>query len=344
MRYSSLFLALLATPAAAEVPQVVTDIAPVHSVVAYVMQGVGTPSLLIPPGSSPHGYSMRPSEARALAKADLVVWVGHGLTPWLEEPIDSLAPNAQRIELTDLPEMVLLPYREGVSFAEDPHDHGHDDHDDHDKEHADHDDHDKEHADHDDHDKEHAEHGHKDEHDAHDHEAAEGMDPHLWLDPKNAATIALALAKQLGESDPENASIYMKNALQFQGLLEDTETQISGMLSPVNQARFIVFHDAFQYFEARFGIEATASVAEGDAAKPGAGRISDLQARLEEKGAVCAFSEPQMNTDILGTVTEGQTTNVAILDPLGASLTPGPDLYPQLLRDMAEAMVSCLSS
>ncbi|MEW9918508.1 zinc ABC transporter substrate-binding protein [Marimonas sp. MJW-29] len=320
MRRLLCLILFVASPLHAEAPRVATDIAPVHSLVAQVMQGVGEPDLVIPPGASPHGYAMRPSEARALGAADLVVWVGPALTPWLEEPLDSLAPHARRLSLMEGQGLTLLPFREGAAW-EDAHDHGHDDHG------------------HDDHAHEKHEHGHDHGHSETHHGYA---DPHLWLDPVNGAQALALIAGALADADPENADRYHANARAGQDRLAALTQELAATLEPVSGRPFIVFHDAFHYFEARFGIEARGAVSAGDAAEPGAARISELRAHLAKTEAKCAFSEPQMNVGVLETVIEGQGTRVAVLDPLGSSLPLGPDLYPDLLGALAATMVSCL--
>ncbi|GLQ26277.1 zinc ABC transporter substrate-binding protein [Sulfitobacter pacificus] len=375
MRFLFLALSLLPAVARADVPAVAVDIAPVHSLVSRVMQGVGTPDLVIPAGASPHGYAMRPSEARSLSGADLVVWVGAGLTPWLADPIEALAPNAEKLALMDAQGMSLLGFREGAGFGEAGHDHGHghDDHghddkdheghDDHaheDKDHEGHDDHaheDKDHEGHDDHaheDKDHEghdDHAHEDKdhegHDDHGHEGhahhGDGQDPHIWLDPANAAVALDAIAKALAALDPGNAPTYLENAQQGQAELAELTQELTSQLSEAKGRPFIVFHDAYHYFEARFGTEAVAAVSAGDAATPGPARISALRAQVTEAAPVCAFAEPQMNTALLQTVFEGQDTKLAMLDPLGATLTPGPDLYGEMIRGIATSMAECLN-
>lgn len=351
--------------AQAETPRVATDIAPVHSIVSQVMQGVGEPALIIPPGASPHGYAMRPSEARALAAADLVVWVGPTLTPWMIEPLDALAGDARTIALEDVPGINLMPFRTGTSFDAHDHDHGHsdghsDDHaekDDHtqDKAHAheeDHDhtqeaehDHDAEHKD--DHDHGHSETDHDDgqkDHDDHAH-GTDGQinDPHLWLDPANGMAAMTHLAAVLSEMDPANAETYVANAAAGVARLQQVSEQIAAQLAPLEGQPFIVSHDAYHYFEARFGVEASAAVSPGDAATPGAARVAALRAHVTETGAVCAFAEPQMNTALLATVVEGAGTQLGTLDPLGVDLEPGADLYPAMLQGLADGLTACLT-
>ena len=257
--------------ATADVPAVAVDIAPVHSLVARVMQGVGEPSLIVKPGASPHEYSLRPSEANALQEADLVFWMGEDLTPWMENAVETLATNAAVTTLLEVDETNLLEFREGALFeAHDHDDHEDEDHDDHDHdEHAeadehDHDDHDKhDEHDHDDHDDQaeredhdHEEHAEKDEHghdDHDDHAGHEGHDhgehdPHAWLSPQNASAWLNVIAAQLSAAAPENAGAYFANAAEGRAELETLVSDVNAILDPVRGGSFIVFHDAYQYF------------------------------------------------------------------------------------------------
>mgnify|MGYP003133352030 FL=1 len=391
-------LASAASPLWADVPAVATDIAPVHALVSQVMEGVGTPDLIVPPRGSPHGYAMRPSEARALSGADLVVWVGPLLTPWLADPLESLASSASHLALLEQPGTRVLAFREGATFE--AHDHGdegdedhggeehaekgddqethdHDAHGDeaheehhhekHDDEEHDHEEHDDEEHDHEGHDHEqhdHDAHGHEghddagqddaghdapapDEgHDDHGHDEAHahsGVDPHVWLDPQNGQLWLGQIAEALAELDPDNAAQYRENAAAAQAELAALEEDIAETLAPVKSRPFIVFHDAYHYFEARFDIEARGAISENDARAPGAARVSELRDLVAESGAKCVFAEPQFNPGLIAAVTEGQGTGTGTLDPLGADLEPGAALYADLLRGMAENMAACLS-
>jgi len=346
-------LMMTAAPVFAEPPKVVTDIAPVHALVAQVMDGVAMPELIIPPNASPHGYAMRPSEARNLAQADVVVWVGPTLTPWLKGPIDTLGAEAVELVLADVNGITMLPFREGEAFEHHDHDHGND--------HADEEDHAEEeghteeeghadeggHAHDDDHGDEEA-HDHDDDHDhgeADDRDDAhkEGSsDPHLWLDPENASIWLTAIATTLATADPENANIYHDNATKGQVAIALQEKAIAAQLAPLAGKPFVVLHDGFHYFEAHFGVEAIAAVSAGDAAKPGAARIASLRAQLADSGVRCAFTEPQINASLLETVTEGLDVKIGILDPLGANLPLGPGHYAALLGAMADSFEDCL--
>ena len=336
-----LMASLLSTAALAEVPQVATDIAPVHSLLAQVMGDLGAPALIVRPGASPHGYAMRPSEAQALEQADLVVWIGEGLTPWLEGPVETLGEGAAVLELMSVEGTILHDYREGATFA--AHDHGeHEGHDhdaakghDHDHDHA----HDKAEAhDHDhDHDHDKAE-SHAGDHAGHDHS---GADAHAWLDPANGRVWLGAIAAELSRLDPENAAAYAANAAEGQAELTALEAELTKLLAPMAETEFVVFHDAYQYFERRFGLAAAGAISFSDASAPSAGRIAELREAVADLGAACVFAEPQFSSGLVETVF-GDSARVGLLDPLGQDMAPGADLYPQVLRSMAGAFTTCL--
>ena len=495
----SLAASLLGGTALADVPRVASDIAPVHSLVAQVMQGLGTPDLIVPAGESPHGFSMRPSSAAALQNADVVFWIGHDLTPQLEDAIETLADDASVTELLEVDDIALLDFREGALFE--AHDHGdHEDHDGHAHgEHAfewagvfeldagtynwsfakvdgdyadpamkmvilpgadieaveedaeglleaeasepkmggdalvpnsvaytltfdeskdmtvfsvtvaepgsyafftehmpfefeadehffkdnagvdvepvsqepdvDHHDHDHghgedKHADHDAHDhdghehddEDHAEHdhdGHKDEehahedHDDHGHDDHAGHDhgdhdPHAWLSPQNAKVWLNVIAAQLSAADPENAGTYYANAAAARANMDTLMSEVDAALAPKRGGSFIVFHDAYQYFEVDFDFPASGAISIGDASDPSPARIAEIQARIKDEGVDCVLAEPQFNPGLVATVLDGTDANTSIIDPLGASLEIGADLYPQLIRNMANTLVECL--
>lgn len=323
---------LAAGTAAAAPPEVATDIPPVHSLVARVMQGVGEPSLLVLPGGSPHTHAMRPSEARALAGADTVVWMGGRLTPWLDRAVGSLGSEAVSVELLEAPGTVLLSYREGAGFAA-GHDAGGHSPSESPEEHR------REHA-HDEAEREH-EHEHEEAGDAHEH-AHGDIDPHAWLDPMNARAWLGTIAEALAAADPANAEAYRLNAAAGQAELDSLVEELSAELAAVRDVPFIVYHDGYRYFEERFGIEAAGAISLGDATSPSASRIAEIRDVVRQTGAVCVFAEPQFSEALVGTVTEGTEARAATLDPVGAAIEPGPELYPQLLRAIVEAMVGCL--
>jgi zinc transport system substrate-binding protein len=286
-------LALLAAPPAlAEPPQVVTDIAPVHSLVSMVMGELGTPILLLDAAQDPHHVTLRPSQARALTDAAAVVWIGPALTPWLEKPVGTLSDSATIVTLMDAPGTTLI--------AAEDHDH--------------------------------AEDGHEDDH--HD-----GTDPHAWLDPHNAALWLISITATLQALDPENSETYAVNARTASAAIDQAEADIAARLAPYRDARFVVAHDAFAYFAGRFGLDLGNAISASDAAPPSAARMAELHDALE--GVTCGFREPQQNPAALDALLAGTEIPQAILDPLGTALAPGPELYPDLLRAMADNIAAC---
>ena len=312
---SSLSLFSFISSAEAE-PKVVTSIKPIHSLVSYVMDGVGRPDLLVDGSSSPHTFQLKPSHATMLQEADIVFWIGEDLESFLETPLDSIAANAKRVTLMDSDQIELLKFREKNVF-----DDHHDDHDEH-EDHADgHDDHD-EHEGHDDHAHHHGEH-----------------DIHFWLDPEIAKSIVNITARELSEIDPNNKSTYEKNAANA---IDDLEELINVTRSKINSdATYIVFHDAYQYFEQRFGIEVIGALTVNPEVLPGAKQLSEIREVIEHENVNCLFSEPQFNPSIANTIAKDTGIKSAVLDPLGAELEPGKDLYFELISDMASSFENC---
>lgn len=340
MRNAVAVAALLAVTGAAwaEVPKVTADITPVHGLVARVMQGIGEPALVVPPGASPHGYAMRPSEARALDQADVVFWLGKSLTPWLQGPLEQLAGDAHRVELLEAEGTTVLPFREGARFEAHADDDEHGDHDDHDG----HEDHGESHDDPDDHasHEDHENHGHEEHADAHGHDH-EGADPHAWLLPANAQAWLDVIAEGLAEHDPENAVAYKANAEAGKQEIADTVASVSAVLQPFRARQFIVFHDAYQYYERGFGLSAAGAISLSDATRPSPARIAEVRDVVAELNVSCVFSEPQFNPGLVATVLDGTGAGTAVLDPLGAKLEAGPQFYPALLQDLGAAIAGC---
>ncbi|PWJ17532.1 zinc ABC transporter substrate-binding protein [Jannaschia seohaensis] len=322
--------ALLSSTALADAPRVAADIAPVHSLVARVMEGVDTPALVIPAGASPHEYSLRPSEARTLQDADLVFWTGEDLTPWLADALGTLAEGAEVTALLDAEGVTLLPMREGALFE--AHDHGEEDHDEHEHDEHGHDDHGHDDDGHDD-----EEHGH-DDHAGHAHGE---HDTHAWLAPDNAAAWLDVIAGKLSAADPANAETYLANAAAGRAEIEALSAEIETTLAPVRGRSFLVFHDAYQYFETTFGLSAAGAISLSDATDPSPARIAEIQARVTGAGIDCVLSEPQFNAALVATVLDGTEAGTAVMDPLGSGLEPGPMLYPQMMRNLAQALADC---
>ena len=323
---------LAATAACADAPKVVASIKPVHSLVAAIMQGVGTPNLIVEGAASPHTYSLKPSNAKTLENADVIFWVGHGLEAFLEKPLESLASKARVVALDNAPGLEKLAFREGGAFE--AHDHG-------DNDEADAHQHGKgEHA------------GGAHDHDAqggtagshhHDHDEGE-FDMHLWLDPANAKVMAVEIEKTLAAIDPANAKTYAANAKALDARLDALDTELAATVAPIKDKPFIVFHDAYQYFEHRYGVKVAGSITVSPESMPGAERISQIHAKVKQLNATCVFAEPQFEPRLVKVVTEGTAARSATLDPEAATLTEGPDLYFTLMRGIAASLKTCLGS
>ena len=298
-------------------PKVVTSIKPLHSLVSYVMNGVGRPDLLVDGSSSPHTFQLKPSHATMLQEADIVFWIGEDLESFLETPLDSIAANAKRVTLMESDKIDLLKFREKNVFDEHE---GHDEHDQHD-----------EHDEHDEHE------GH-DGHDEHAHHHGE-FDIHFWLDPEIAKTIVNITANELSEIDPVNKSTYESNA---QDAINDLDRLIDNTSAKINSdASYVVFHDAYQYFEQRFGIEVVGALTVNPEVLPGAKQLAEIREVIEHEKVNCLFSEPQFNPSIAETIAGDTGVKSAVLDPLGAELDPGKDLYFDLISDMAISFEDC---
>jgi zinc transport system substrate-binding protein len=325
---SILSLASFITPVNADV-KVVASIKPLHSLASYLMDGVGKPDLIVEGYGSPHGFSMKPSHAKILQNADLIFWVGENLEIFLEKPLSSIAKKAEKIELMEIKGLNVLKFRERNIFDK----HDHDDHDDHGKKEDDHDDHE-----HDDHDKkeEHADH---DDHDGHEGHAHGEYDPHIWLDPMNAKVILNKMVEHLIENDAKNASKYksnLKNAFKdIDKLTADVKADLS------KSTASIVFHDAYQYFEERFDINILGAFTVNTDVMPGAEQLSEIREIIEHDKVSCIFSEPQFNPDIINAVAKDMDIKTGILDPLGATLNPGKNLYFDLIRNMSDSFKGC---
>ena len=290
-------------------PKVVATIKPLHSLVAQVMDGVGEPELLIKQGS-PHGYQMKPADAKSVAEADVVIYVSHELETFLP-PLLEKSEKAHVVEWANLPNLFPLPTRHGGMWEE-----GEEGHDHHDHEH---------------------EHGH--DHHGHHHGT---YDAHLWLSIGRSKLLLAQTAETLAAADPENASKYQENATKAAAALDALQQALTAKLQPVQKQPFMVFHDAYQYFEKDYGLDAVGTVRVDPEHEPGAKRIGELHQMIANNKVACLFSEPQFPAKIVDKLAEGGKVKTAVLDPVGADLAPGKAMYGQLLGNLADSLVGCL--
>ncbi|MCK5914331.1 MAG: zinc ABC transporter substrate-binding protein [Desulfuromusa sp.] len=305
MKTTSLFCLLLFflfSPAWAgdsSIPKVVVSIKPIHSLVAGVMQGVTEPLLLVKKGS-PHGYVLRPSEARALANAQLIVWVGHELESFLEKPLSTLGHKAQQLKLSEQMNESLLTKRQGGIWEKAEHQH-------------------------------HGEEKEKEEKLF----PQNNADLHLWLDPLLAKQIVSLSGKALSEIDPAHSSRYQENTAALIERLERLDLSLKKQLEPVKETPYIVFHAAYQYFESAYNLNAVGSITIDPERRPGAKRLLEIRQKIKQLNARCVFSEPQFESRLVGTIIEGTGAKTGILDPLGADISAGPEAYFQLMTRLA---------
>ncbi len=309
---SALILALGATAARAEAPAVVASFKPVQSLVAAIMEGVGTPALIVKGTASPHSYALTPSDAQAIQDARIIIWIGEGMETFLHKAIDTLPEGAKSVELAEVDGLTVLPVRDGGIWDE----HLHEDEGPGDEEHAD------------------GEHGHE-------HESYDG---HLWLDPANAKLMAAAIATELSEADPANAETYRLNEQKLEQKLDALDREIAATLAPVKDAPFIVFHDAYQYFDRHYGLAGVGSITVHPELPPGAKRLSEIRDKIVARQARCVFREPNFEPVLVDMVLADTGARSGVLDPEGASLNEGPELYFQLMRSIAGSLKHCLSA
>ena len=395
MRYTITLLgATLAAPALAEPPAVITDFQVTHSLVSQVMGDLGTPDLLLDRGGDPHGFQLRPTQARSLEQSDLVVWVGPEFAPWMQRAIDGVGVSGDVLTLFEVDGLHRMEFAFGHAHAHDDHGHDHDDHghahDDHGHDHDDHghahddhghdhdehghahDDHGHDHDDHghshDDHGHDHDDHGHSHDDHGHDHDghghshddhghdhddhahsqdhghSHDGLDPHAWMNFGNVRIWLDEIAATLSALDPDNADTYADNAAAAREAVAGLRAEIAGILEPVGDAPLVMFHDAYGYLADEFGLNIAGTIALGDAAAPGAARLTEMRAQLADAGAVCIFPEVNHSSRYVDVVVEGTGVRVGEqLDPAGVMFDPGPELFATKMRTMATLIADCVT-
>ncbi len=289
---------LVSTSLASADVNVIASIKPIHSLVASVMQGVGTPGLIVSGNNSPHTYSLKPTDAEALQQAQVIFWVGPELEAFLQKPLEALGQDATQVGLLKAKGVTVLPARVGNGFDPDI-----------------------------------------DEGEVH----VEGeMDGHIWLDPENAKVMVKVIAETLSAADASNAGTYKANAEKTVAELDRLSAEIAATVAPAKGKGFIVFHDAYHYFENRFGVKAYGAISINPENPPGAEAITALRQRISDGKVQCVFAEPQFDNKLVNVIIEGSNVKSAILDPEGASLEPGPALYESVLRDLSKSLAQCL--
>lgn len=297
----------LGAQAEAPAPKVVATIKPVHALVLQVMGETASPTLIVSGAASPHSYALKPSDAKAIADADIVFRVSEALEPFTVKALKNLGKSTSVVSLLDAPGVALLKARNDPNFERHAHAkadrHGHD----------------------------------------HDHAKAEsGIDGHMWLDPANAVAMVDHIAERLAAKDPSRADVYKSNAAKAKEGIGELAKDLEASLKPVAGRPYVVFHDAYQYFEARFGLTPVGAVTINPEVPPSGKRLATLRDKIRLLGASCIFSEPNFEAKVVKAIAEGSNVRAAQLDPEAATLQPGPNLYATMMRNMAQSMRACL--
>ena len=323
MRYiiSSLMSICAATAAMADVPRVVTDIPPIHALTSQVMEGLGAPVLLLDRGADEHNFQLRPSQMADISRADMAIWIGPELTPWLARAWQSAKADAVSLPLLSMKGTITRNYaaKDEGHEGHDDHGHGGDGHEGHG----------------------HDDHGHDDS--GHDDHAHSGVDAHAWLDPRNASFWLDEIADTLAQRDPANAALYRANAQKAKADIAALDAELASLLAPVKDKGFVTYHDAYGYFTAHYGLTFAGSIALGDASGAGAAHISALGQKIAAD-VVCVFPEAQHDARLLLQLLDGTKAKAgAALDPVGAVQEPGAGAYAALMRALAGNLHACLS-
>lgn len=293
---------------------VAVSIKPVHSLVAGVMAGIASPSLIIPGSASPHSYALRPSEAGYLAKARLIVWVGPQIETVLAQPIAALAGRARVLTLADEPKLTRWPLRTSGIWRNDGHGHA-----------------------------EHHAHGHAGDAQKRGGKRHGAVDGHIWLDPANAIVITEIVAEALMLADPGNGERYKANARHQIEQLSKLQAELTSMLAPARGKAFLVFHDSFQYMERRFDLAAAGAIAVNPERQPGPRHLAQIRKLIRSKSIACVFAEPQFPSRIADTLVEGTEARRGVLDPIGSAIPAGGGHYRELLTALANGLNGCLT-
>ena len=324
---------------ASETTGIITTIQPITSLVSAVIGNTGKTISLIPTEISPHEYKLKPSDIKKLQNGNIIFYVSDHLETSITKVFENLPKNIKSINLMEDAGIKHLAIRDNEAWERHDHHHGHGDHDDHDKHAKKHDDHD-----HDKHEKKHDDHDHDKhakKHDDHDDHEKED-DVHIWLSPDNAVKIIKKINKELSLYFPENVETYDKNANQMIKEINQLKVELKKELSGIKDKPYIVFHDAYQYFETSFGLNAAGSVAlEGDIASSPK-QISIIKDKIVKLKASCVFQEPQFDSKLVKIVVEGTNAKIGTLDPLGVNIKSGENFYLQLLKNMAKSLKDCL--
>jgi len=270
---------------------ITTTIRPLHSLLSNLMQGVGTPVLLLDSNQSPHHYSLRPSQRRSLAHSDLIFWIGEGLESFMPRVLNSIPKNIKVIELIDSKSLTLLAPRS-----------------------------------------DHNTHGHGHGHDQH--------DPHIWLSIDNAVTIARVMTDALSQFDPARQNIYYTNLKKLVTKLEQTKKKLQSSFKKTN-FNYLVYHDAFQYFEQLIKLKPLAAISTDEEHAPGIRHLSEVNQLIAKNKINCLIYNTPTEPAIARTLVAQKNIKKIYIEPLGQALQSGPDLYFDLIQSLSAGYQQC---
>lgn len=307
--FAGVLLSHWAVSASAEV-RLLTSIKPLQLIAAAVQDGIASPEVLLPPGASAHNYALRPSDVRRVQEVQLLYWIGPDMETFLPRVLASRKQTTVAVQ--DLPGLQLRYFGQGPDADEHEHEH------------------------------EPPAAGAIAEHD-HAHRPGT-LDAHLWLLPANAQVIATRMAADLAAADPTNAPRYQANVQAFRARLQALEQQLQARLAPVAGKPYFVFHEAFDYFEAAYGLKHAGVFSVASEVQPGAQHVAQMRERLQAAGPTCVFSEPPLPPRLAQTLSADLPVKLAELDALGGKLAINASGYEQLLSNLADALLGCLQS
>ena len=285
---------------------VVASLKPVGFIAAAIADGVTPVDVLLPDGASEHDYALRPSDAKRLKNAGLVVWVGPEMEAFMAKSAAEL-PAKKNLAIVDINGVKPLL----ISGGEDEDEHT-------------------------------AEKSEQPDADAHHHHHGE-FNMHLWMSPEIARKTAVAIHEKLLELMPQDKAKLDANLQQFEVTLADTDKRVNAQLAPVRNQGYFVFHDAYTYFEKHYGLSPTGHFTVNPEIQPGAQRLHQIRTQLVEQKAVCVFAEPQFRPAVIDAVARGTQVRKGTLDPLGTDISLAKDSYVKFLSQLSSQYASCLN-
>jgi len=296
--------------------QVVTSLKPIELLVRAVAADDVEVTTLVQPGTSPHNYTMKPSQRRALENADAIFWVGPELETFLTRLLGSSEFSGRTYSLM---------HGEDVPEVDPENDHGHHDHSGHDDHHDD----------------------HHDEpetggHDGHHHDHGDGEDPHIWLDPALAVDMARDIHRVLVKQEGADVEALDANLSRFEEAMSEVEADITQRLEPVRDIDLFTYHDAFSRFVGHYGLNLEGILTLNPELSPGAKHVAEVQQKLRDASHPCLLTEPQFNRQWWRSITEGLDITFSTWDPLATDIEADRNGYIEFQQGLADAVLKCL--